>query len=178
MTLEELRQYILGALDKAIGIRDEQRMMANTAKRVGGDLVDIVEILRTLFSDYLDQAVKTDSDVLHNSVTAKSLTEEDNPDNENTVSPRLVETGGGYLGDMDNVSDEANTAMRGSMLIKDEDAWVPVYPTYSPVASHDNLLMPVFNTLTREWLYITVPSGGVVPPVSGGFPYSFPVVLS
>ena len=43
MTLEELRQYILGVLDKAIGIRDEQRMMANTAKRVGGDLVDIVE---------------------------------------------------------------------------------------------------------------------------------------
>ena len=42
MTLEELRQYILGVLDKAIGIRDEQRMMANTAKRVGGDLVDIV----------------------------------------------------------------------------------------------------------------------------------------
>ena len=59
MTLEELRQYILGALDKAIGIRDEQRMMANTAKRVGGDLVDIVEILRTLFSDYWDQALRT-----------------------------------------------------------------------------------------------------------------------
>ncbi len=63
MTLEELRQYILGALDKAIGIRDEQRMMANTAKRVGGDLVDIVEILRTLFSDYLDQALRTFDDV-------------------------------------------------------------------------------------------------------------------
>lgn len=59
MTLEELRQYILGALDKAIGIRDEQRMMANTAKRVGGDLVDIVEVLRTLFSDYLDQSLRT-----------------------------------------------------------------------------------------------------------------------
>ena len=110
MTLEELRQYILGVLDKAIGIRDEQRMMANTAKRVGGDLVDIVEILRTLFSDYLDQTVKTDSDVLHNSVTAKSLTEEDNPDNDNVASTRLQETGSGYLGDMDNVSDEANTA--------------------------------------------------------------------
>ena len=63
MTLEELRQYILGVLDKAIGIRDEQRMMANTAKRVGGDLVDIVEILRTLFSDYLDQALRTFDDV-------------------------------------------------------------------------------------------------------------------
>ena len=130
------------------------------------------------FEDYLDQPVKTDSDVLHNSVTAKSLTEEDNPDNENTVSTRLVETGGGYLGDMDNVSDEANTAMRGSMLIKDEDTWVPVYPTYSEVSNHDNLLMPVFNTLTKQWLYITVPSGGVSPPVPVGFPYTFPLVLS
>lgn len=130
------------------------------------------------FCDYLNQAVKTDSDVVHNSVTAKSFTEEDNPDNENVVSTRLVETGGGYLGDMDNVEDEANTAMKGSMLIKDEDTWVPVYPTYSPVPSHDNLLMPVFNTLTREWLYITVPSGGVSPPVPVGFPYTFPVVLS
>ena len=59
MTLEELQQYILGILDKAIGIRDEQRMMANTAKRVGGDLVDITEVLRILFADYLNQALRT-----------------------------------------------------------------------------------------------------------------------
>lgn len=178
MTLEELRQYILGVLDKAIGIRDEQRMMANTAKRVGGDLVDIVEILRTLFSDYLDQTVKTDSDVLHNSVTAKSLTEEDNPDNDNVASTRLQETGSGYLGDMDNVSDEANTATEGSILIKGQESWSPVYPTYSGVESLDNLIMPVFNTLTKEWQFITVPSGGVNPPVSTGFPCTFPIMLS
>ena len=177
MTLEELRQYILGVLDKAIGIRDEQRMMANTAKRVGGDLVDIVEILRTLFSDYLDQTVKTDSDVLHNSVTAKSLTEE-SPNNDNVASTRLQETGSGYLGDMDNVSDEANTATEGSILIKGQESWSPVYPTYSGVESHDNLIMPVFNTLTKEWQFITVPSGGVNPPVSSGFPCTFPIMLS
>ncbi len=179
MTLEELRQYVLGILEQSVGIRDEQRMMANTAKRVGGDLVDIVEILRTLFADYLDQAVKTNSDVIHNSVTAKLLTEEDNPGNEEVVSTRLKETDGGYLGDMNNVEDEANTAMKGSMLIKDQDTWVPVYPTYSSTPSYDNLLMPVFNTLTKQWLYITVPSGGVVPPsVSVVFPCTFPLVLS
>ena len=130
------------------------------------------------FEDYLDQPVKTNSDVLHNSVTAKSFTEEDNPDNENIVSTRLVETGGGYLGDLDNVSDEANTAMQGSVLIKDQDTWIPVYPTYSEVPDHDNLLMPVFNTLTRQWLYITIPSGGVTPPSRAAFPYTFPIVLS
>ena len=59
MTLEELQQYILGVIDKAIGIRDEQRMMANTAKRVGGNLLDITEILRILFADYLDQGLRT-----------------------------------------------------------------------------------------------------------------------
>ena len=178
MTLEELRQFILGVLDYASGIRDEQRMMANTAKRVGGDLVDIVEILRTLFSDYLDQTVKTDSDVLHNSVTAKSLTEEDNSDNDNVASTRLQETVSGYIGDMDNVSDEANTATEGSMLIKGLESWFPVYPTYSGVESLDNLIMPVFNTLTKEWQFITVPSGGVNPPVSSGFPCTFPIMLS
>ena len=130
------------------------------------------------FEDYLDQPVKTDSDVLHNSVTAKSLTEEDNPDNENTVSTRLVETGGGYLGDMDNVSDEANTAMKGSMLIKGLESWFPMYPTYSEIESLDNLIMPVFNTLTKEWQFITVPSGGENPPVSTGFPCTFPIILS
>jgi hypothetical protein len=178
MTLEELQQYILGVIDKAIGIRDEQRMMANTAKRVGGNLLDITEILRILFADYLDQAVKTDSDVLHNSVTAKSLTEEDNLDNENMVSSRLKEIGSGYIGDLDNVSDEANTAMQGSVLIKDQDTWIPVYPAYSEVPDHDNLLMPVFNTLTRQWLYITIPGGGVTPPTQAAFPYTFPIVLS
>lgn len=131
-----------------------------------------------LFPDMMDQAVKTDSDVIHNSVTAKSLAEEDNPDNEEVASTRLKETDGGYLGDMNNVEDEANTAMKGSMLIKDQDTWVPVYPTYSSTPSYDNLLMPVFNTLTKQWLYITVPSGGVVPPVTTGFPYTFPLILS
>ena len=116
--------------------------------------------------------------MLHNSVTAKSLTEEDNPDNENTVSTRLVETGGGYLGDMDNVSDEANTAMKGSMLIKGLESWFPMYPTYSEIESLDNLIMPVFNTLTKEWQFITVPSGGENPPVSTGFPCTFPIILS
>ena len=130
------------------------------------------------FKDYLDQPVKTDSDVVHNSVTAKSLTEEDNPDNANTVSTRFVETGGGYLGDMDNVSDEANTAMRGSMLIKGLESWFPMYPTYSEIESLDNLIMPVFNTLTKEWQFITVPSGGANPPVSTGFPCTFPIILS
>lgn len=130
------------------------------------------------FEDYLDQPVKTDSDVLHNSVTARAFTEEDNPDNDNVASTRLQETGSGYLGDMDNVSDEANTATEGSMLIKGQESWSPVYPTYSGVESLDNLIMPVFNTLTKEWQFITVPSGGVNPPVSSGFPCTFPIMLS
>lgn len=130
------------------------------------------------FENYLDQPVKTDSDVLHNSVTARAFTEEDNPDNDNIASTRLQETGSGYLGDMDNVSDEANTATEGSMLIKGQESWSPVYPTYSGVESLDNLIMPVFNTLTKEWQFITVPSGGVNPPVSSGFPCTFPIMLS
>lgn len=130
------------------------------------------------YTGFVDQPVKTDSDVIHKSVTAKSFTEEDNPDNESTVSSRLVEIGDGYLGNLDNVSNEADTAMQGSVLIKDQDTWVPVYPTYSEVPDHDNLLMPVFNTLTRQWLYITIPSGGVTPPSRAAFPYTFPIVLS
>lgn len=180
MTFEELQQFIIGVLDKSIGIRDEQRLMANTAKRVGGNLGDITEVLRILFSDYLNQAVKTDSDVIHNSVTAKSFTEEDNSNNENDVSSRLVEEGGvtgGFLGDLENVSVEANTAEVGSILVKEMEVWSPIFPTFSPVSSHDNLLMPVFNTLTKTWQFITVPSGGVVPPVPRGFPYTFPIML-
>ena len=130
------------------------------------------------FEDYLDQPVKTGSDVIHNSVTARSFTEEDSPNNDNVASTRLQETGSGYIGDMDNVSDEANTATEGSMLIKGLESWFPVYPTYSGVESLDNLIMPVFNTLTKEWQFITVPSGGVNPPVSSGFPCTFPIMLS
>lgn len=130
------------------------------------------------FEDYLDQPVKTGSDVIHNSVTARSFTEEDSPNNDNVASTRLQETGSGYIGDMDNVSDEANTATEGSMLIKGLESWSPVYPTYSGVESLDNLIMPVFNTLTKEWQFITVPSGGVNPPVSTGFPCTFPIMLS
>ena len=130
------------------------------------------------FEDYLDQPVKTGSDVIHNSVTARSFTEEDSPNNDNVASTRLQETGSGYIGDMDNVSDEANTATEGSMLIKGLESWFPVYPTYSGVESLDNLIMPVFNTLTKEWQFITVPSGGVNPPVSSGFPFTFPIMLS
>lgn len=69
MTAEELLQYIISILEKSIGIRDEQRLMANTAKRVGGDLVDIAEVLRVLLAEYLDQAVKKDSDVKHKSIS-------------------------------------------------------------------------------------------------------------
>lgn len=131
------------------------------------------------FEDYLDQPVKTGSDVIHNSVTARSFTEEDSPNNDNVASTRLQETGSGYIGDMDNVSDEANTATEGSMLIKGLESWFPVYPTYSGVESLDNLIMPVFNTLTKEWQFITVPSGGVNPPSpEAAFPYTFPIMLS
>ena len=79
---------------------------------------------------------------------------------------------------MDNVSDEAIRATEGSILIKGQEWWSAVYPTYSGVESLDNLIMPVFNTLTKEWQFITVPSGGVNPPVSTGFPFTFPIMLS
>lgn len=131
------------------------------------------------FFDYLNQAVKTDSDVIHKTVTAQYFTEEGGPDNETVASSRLKETGNGYIGDMNNVEDEANTAQVGSMLIKGLETWSPMYPTFSEVANHDNLLMPVFNTLTKTWQFITVPSSGVVPPPVGtGFPYTFPITLS
>ena len=134
------------------------------------------------WEDYFDKPVKTDSDVIHNSVTAKSLVEEDNPGNENVVSTRLVETGGtvdgGFLGDLGNVSGEADTAEAGSILVKEMDVWSPVYPAFSEVRGYDNLVMPVFNTLTKSWQFIAVPSGGVIPPVTAGFPYTFPIVLS
>lgn len=74
MTFEELQQYILGILDNSIGIRDEQRIMANTAKRVGGDLVDLVEVFKILFSDYLNQFLLTTSDVEFASILTKILT--------------------------------------------------------------------------------------------------------
>ena len=73
MTIEELRQYILGVLDNSIGIRDEQRLMANTAKRVGGNLGDITEVLKILFADYLNQSVKTDSDVQFRDLLIRSF---------------------------------------------------------------------------------------------------------
>lgn len=68
MEAEILIRKIEHIVEAAEGIRDEQRYMANTATRVGGNLVNISEVLQDIFTNYIDQGVRIRDDVKFKSV--------------------------------------------------------------------------------------------------------------
>lgn len=73
MEAEILIRKIEHIVEAAEGIRDEQRYMANTAMRVGGNLVNISEVLQDTFTNYLDQGVRIRDDVKFKSVTTNLI---------------------------------------------------------------------------------------------------------
>ena len=71
------------------------------------------------------------------------------------------------LGELDNVTDEADSAVLGSLFVKGEN-WEAVPPVLSSLTDYDNMLMPVFHKVLGKWVFISVSSisGGVTPPVT------------
>lgn len=71
------------------------------------------------------------------------------------------------LGELDNVTDEADSAVLGSLFVKGEN-WEAVPPVLSSLADYDNMLMPVYHQVSGKWVFISVSaiSGGVTPPVT------------
>lgn len=87
---------------------------------------------------------------------------------EDSLVEELSTSGSNTIGELDNVSLEADTAPNGSILVKEEDIWSPVPPIASEFTDYDNMLMPVFHKVLGKWVFISVSSisGGVTPPVS------------
>lgn len=71
------------------------------------------------------------------------------------------------LGELDNVTDEADSAVLGSLFVKGEN-WEAVPPVLSSLTDFDNMLMPVYHQVLGKWVFISVSSisGGVTPPVN------------
>lgn len=75
--------------------------------------------------------------------------------------------GAATLGELDNVTDEADSAVLGSLFVKGEN-WEAVPPVLSSLTDFDNMLMPVYHQVLGKWVFISVSSisGGVTPPVN------------
>lgn len=75
--------------------------------------------------------------------------------------------GAATLGELDNVTDDVNTAAPGSLFVKGEN-WEAVPPVLSSLTDFDNMLMPVYHQVLGKWVFISVSSisGGVTPPVN------------
>lgn len=75
--------------------------------------------------------------------------------------------GAATLGELDNVTDEADSAVLGSLFVKGEN-WEAVPPVLSSLTDFDNMLMPVYHQVSGKWVFISVSaiSGGVTPPVT------------
>jgi hypothetical protein len=71
------------------------------------------------------------------------------------------------LGELDNVDDDADSAVLGSLFVKGEN-WEAVPPVLSSLTDFDNMLMPVYHQVLGKWVFISVSSitGGVTPPVN------------
>ena len=71
------------------------------------------------------------------------------------------------LGELDNVDDDADSAVLGSLFVKGEN-WEAVPPVLSSLTDFDNMLMPVYHQVSGKWVFISVSaiSGGVTPPVT------------
>ncbi|WP_270436351.1 hypothetical protein [Candidatus Bacteroides intestinigallinarum] len=80
---------------------------------------------------------------------------------------RTATGGAATLGELDNVDDEADSAVLGSLFVKGEN-WEAVPPVLSSLTDFDNMLMPVYHQVLGKWVFISVSSisGGVTPPVN------------
>lgn len=80
---------------------------------------------------------------------------------------RTATGGAATLGELDNVTDEADSAVLGSLFVKGEN-WEAVPPVLSSLTDFDNMLMPVYHQVLGKWVFISVSSisGGVTPPVT------------
>lgn len=80
---------------------------------------------------------------------------------------RTATGGAATLGELDNVDDDADSAVLGSLFVKGEN-WEAVPPVLSSLTDFDNMLMPVYHQVLGKWVFISVSSisGGVTPPVN------------
>lgn len=70
------------------------------------------------------------------------------------------------ISELEDVSNEADTAPLGSLFVKGE-AWQPIAPVMTDKDDYDNMLMPVFHKEIGEWIFVKVSaiSGGNIPIV-------------
>lgn len=75
--------------------------------------------------------------------------------------------GAATLGELDNVADDVDTALPGSLFVKG-DNWEAVPPIPASLTDYENMLMPVYHRVLGKWVFISVSSisGGVTPPVT------------
>lgn len=84
------------------------------------------------------------------------------------------------FGGLSNVNSSVDSAPVGSLPVKGKNEWSYVTPTlFSGSIDADNMLVPVFDRKTRTMVFIPISAirGGVEPPVSTGFPYTFSFAL-
>lgn len=105
-----------------------------------------------------------------------TLVEED----EDAIVELSAETSDLSFGGLSNVNSAVDSAPIGSLPVRGENEWSYVAPiSFTGSIDADNMLVPVFDRRTQTMVFvpISVIRGGE-PPVSTGFPYSFPFVLS
>lgn len=111
------------------------------------------------------------------SISYDLIEEEENTENLST-SLLEVTAPSGTIGSLDNVDPQADTALIGSLLAKGSESWAPIAPVQSGLTDYEHMLIPVFHTIRKQWIFIPADRfGEVVPPVSSGFPYVLPLTL-
>ena len=111
------------------------------------------------------------------SISHDLIEEEENTENLST-SLLEVTAPSGTIGSLDNVDPQADTALIGSLLAKGSESWAPIAPVQSGLTDYEHMLIPVFHTIRQQWIFIPADRfGEVVPPISVGFPYTFPLTF-
>ena len=86
-----------------------------------------------------------------------------------------TETGGTTtLGGLKNVVDTVDDSVSGALFVKGAEGWGSVAPVASELTDYENMLVPVFHTVEKKWIFIPL---GVTPPDPSGFPYVLPFKL-
>lgn len=101
-------------------------------------------------------------------------------EDEDAIVELSAETSDLSFGGLSNVNSAVDSAPIGSLPVRGENEWSYVAPiSFTGSIDADNMLVPVFDRRTQTMVFvpISVIRGGE-PPVSTGFPYSFPFVLS
>lgn len=191
----------------AIQIRDERKLEANTAKRVGALLLALVEAdlnMEDLEKSFLSR-LKEDEAAGH--ITFKNgssvenglivrlpkqttpaaliscLLEEDDTlieeDEDALMEIAPVEATDLSFGGLNNVNPSVDNAPVGSLPVKGENEWGYAVPTlFSGNIDEDNMLIPVFDRRIQQMVFIPISViRGGVTPPATGFPYTFSFAL-